>query len=98
MSSKKYASGTLSQGQGNCSDQANLLVALCRAVKIPVRYVHGAGCRFSSRTVGHVWTQILVDDIWYAADPTSRSNSLGYITNWYYRSFTLKSISALISF
>ena len=51
MNSKKYISGTLSQGQYNCSDQANLLVALCRAAKIPVRYVHGVDYKFSSQTV-----------------------------------------------
>ena len=96
--SQRGASTTLSRGSANCCDQANLIVALCRAVKIPVRYVHGVGCRFSSGTYGHVWTQILVDNIWYAADPTSVRNSFGYINNWYYKSFALRGIYALLSF
>ena len=82
-SGTKYkASGTMSKRKGNCCDQANLLVSLCRISGIPAKYAHGQGCRFKSGTYGHVWVQILVDDIWYAADPTSNSNSLGFIKNW----------------
>ena len=80
--SRYKASGTLSRGKGNCCDQANLLVSLCRVSGIPAKYAQGQGCRFSSGTYGHVWAQILVDDIWYAADPTSNRNSLGFINNW----------------
>ena len=81
------ATGTLSRKKGNCCDQANLLVSLCRVVGIPARYSHGQGCRFSSGVYGHVWGQILIDDIWYAADPTSQGNSLGFINNWDIKNF-----------
>ena len=77
------ASGTLTYKKGNCCDHANLVVALCRAAKIPARYSHAQGCRFSSGLVaGHVWAQIYVDGIWYTADATSSRNSLGNIQNW----------------
>ena len=82
------ASGTLSNKRGNCCDHANLIVALCRAAKIPARYSHAQGCRFSSGLVaGHVWAQIYVDGIWYSADATSSRNKLGDIQNWNTNSF-----------
>ena len=97
--SKYGAAGTLSKGYGNCVDQASLVIALCRASGIPARYVHGKNCKFSSGLVtGHVWAQILVDGVWYAADCTSTRNSLGSIVNWNTNSFTLSSISSSISF
>ena len=49
--SKKGADGTLSSGSANCCDQANLVVALCRAAGIPARYSHAQGCAFSSGLV-----------------------------------------------
>ena len=97
--SKYGAAGTLSKGYGNCVDQASFVIALCRASGIPARYVHGKNCKFSSGLVtGHVWAQILVDGVWYAADCTSTRNSLGSIVNWNTNSFTLSSISSSISF
>ena len=81
--SRYGASGTLSQGSGNCVDQASLVVALCRASGIHARYAHAQGCTFSSGLVtGHVWAQVLVNGVWYSADATSSRNSLGNIHNW----------------
>ena len=86
--SKKGAKSTLSSKSANCCDQANLVVALCRAANIPARFSHGQGCRFSSGLVtGHVWAQIYVDGVWYSADATSSRNSLGNIKNWNVKSF-----------
>lgn len=86
--SRKGASGTLSSKSANCCDQANLVVALCRAANIPARFSHGQGCTFSSGLVtGHVWAQIYVDGVWYSADATSSRNSLGNIHNWNVKSF-----------
>ena len=96
--SLRGASKTLSLWGGNSSDKTNLLVAMCRAVDIPVRYVHGTGCKFSSGTYGHVWAQILIDNWWFAADTTSVKNSLGFINNWNYKSYNLASITPLLSF
>ena len=81
--SRYGASGTLSLGYGNCVDQASLVVALCRASGIHARYSHAQGCTFSSGLVtGHVWAQVLVNGVWYSADPTSVRNSLGNVANW----------------
>ena len=81
--SKRGADGTLSAGSANCCDQANLVVALCRAAGIPARYSHAQGCTFSSGLVtGHVWAQIYIGGTWYSADATSTRNSLGNIKNW----------------
>ena len=81
--SRKGAAKTLKTKRGNCCDHANLIVALCRASKIPARYSHAKGCRFKSGLVtGHVWAQIYVGGRWYSADGTSYRNSLGHIRNW----------------
>lgn len=86
--SVKSATGTLSSKAANCCDQANLVVALCRAANIPARFSHGQGCTFSSGLVtGHVWAQIYIDGYWYSADATSSRNSLGNIHNWNTNSF-----------
>ena len=85
---KYKATGTLSSKRGNCCDHANLVVALCRAAKIPVRYAHAQGCTFSSGLyTGHVWAQINIDGVWYSADATSKRNELGNIHNWNTNSF-----------
>ncbi|SCM56950.1 putative protein {ECO:0000313/EMBL:BAM69602,1} [Methanothermobacter wolfeii] len=76
------AVNTLKYRTGNCVDQTHLLIALFRAAGLAARYVHGT-CTFNSgNTYGHVWAQVLVGDTWYAADPTSSSNSLGAVRNW----------------
>ena len=81
--SRKGATKTLRTKRGNCCDHSNLIVALCRAAKIPARYSHARGCRFKSGLVtGHVWAQIYVKGRWYSADGTSYRNTLGHISNW----------------
>ena len=95
--SQRGATKTLVMRGGNCSDQANLVVALCRASNIPVRYVHG-NCKFSNGSYGHVWTQILINNIWYVSDPMSKLNSLGFIKNWNYKNYELNSIYTLLPF
>ncbi len=91
------AVGTLNSKTGNCVDQAHLLIALYRASDLPARYAHGT-CTFSSGTYGHVWTQVLLGDIWTVGDPTSTRNSLGSIANWNTNTFSLKGYYASISF
>ena len=95
--SRKGASKTLKTKKGNCCDHANLIVAMCRSVKIPARYSHAQGCKFGSGSVeGHVWAQIYVGKKWYSADATSYRNSLGHIVNWdtkhYYSFHTYRNI------
>jgi transglutaminase-like putative cysteine protease len=61
------ASAALEQGSGVCQDLAHLMIAFCRALKIPARYVAGY-----SPTEGamHAWVEVLEDDVWKAWDPT----------------------------
>ena len=94
------ASKTLINGVGNCCDQANLIVALCRQSGIPVRYSHGQHCYFyySQKYYGHVWAQILIGDTWYAADATGSDNSLGVIKNWNINTFNTLRQYALLPF
>ena len=63
--SKYGAVKTLLKGQGNCCDQAHLLVALLRSAQIPARYVHGKG---------HVWAEGYVDNKWAHLDPTNQKH------------------------
>ena len=92
------AVGTLSAKSGNCVDHSHLLVAMFRTAGMAARYVHGT-CKFSSgSTYGHVWTQVLVDGKWTVADATSSRNSLGKVSNWNTKSFSLKGIYSGISF
>ena len=80
---RKGASKTLKTKAGNCCDHANLIVALCRAAKIPARYSHSKSCLFGSgHREGHVWAQIYVGGTWYSADGTSLRNSFGHIEKW----------------
>ena len=95
----KYgAASTLSYKTGNCVDQAHLLVSMYRTAGIAARYVHGT-CVFSSgSTYGHVWVQVLVDNVWTCVDPTSSRNSFGVINNWNTKSFSLNSRYASLPF
>ena len=86
---QKGAEGTLISGSGNCCDQAQLLVAMARAVDLTARFATGY-CYFtlSGSWYGHVWVQFLVDGVWVNADPTSARNSFGVIVNWDTSSYT----------
>jgi len=79
----KYgAKTTLSNRLGNCVDQTHLFIALSRASGIPARYVNGKCTFISGSTIGHVWAQILVNNVWTVADTTNSRNSLGVINSW----------------
>ncbi|MDI6701622.1 pseudomurein-binding repeat-containing protein [Methanothermobacter wolfeii] len=92
------AVNTLKYRTGNCVDQTHLLIALFRASGLAARYVHGT-CTFNSgNTYGHVWAQVLVGDTWYAADPTSSSNSLGAVRNWNTATATIRGKYASLPF
>ena len=92
------ATGTLSRGYGNCVDQAHLVIALSRAAGLAARYEHGT-CRFTSgSTYGHVWAQVLVDNVWVVADPTSSRNSFGVVNNWYTGSYSHHAYYASLPF
>ena len=79
--SQQGAALTLTKRSGNCCDQSNLYVAMCRAVGVTIRYVHGY-CHFTDGWYGHVWTEVYVNDKWYSADCISTRNTFGSINNW----------------
>ncbi|WP_292806488.1 transglutaminase domain-containing protein [Methanobrevibacter sp.] len=92
------ATGTLSAKKGNCVDHTHLLVAMFRTANLEARYVHGK-CTFTSgSTYGHVWAQVLIGNTWVCADATSSKNSLGKISNWNTKTFTLKGTYASLPF
>lgn len=76
------ASSTLNNKKGNDCDKSNLLVSLFRALGLAARYCHAINTFNSNLTVSHVWVQVLIDGIWYAADATNINNLLGNIKSW----------------
>lgn len=86
----KGAVKTLSEKEGNGADQAHLLVAMFRAAGLKARYVHGY-CTYymNQKTIGHVWTQVLIDGTWICADSSDLSNRFGSISVWNVDSYTL---------
>ena len=93
------AAGTLNARTGNCVDQAHLLVAMYRTAGLAARYEQGT-CYFtlSGSTYGHVWTQVLIDNVWVVGDPTSNRNSFGNVVNWNTNSYTHKAYYASLPF
>jgi len=87
----KYgAKKTIFKKKGNCVDQSHAIVALCRSIKIPARYVHGKVKFVSGKRTGHIWTQIKVGKTWYVADASSfELNGFGAVNNWKSDSYRL---------
>ncbi len=94
---KKGAVATMNSGSGNCVDQSHLVIALYRASGLPARYVHGV-CTFGDERIGHVWSQVLVGDMWIVSDPINVRNSLGRVVNWNNYDYTFKSYYASLPF
>ena len=69
---------------GVCQDYAHLMVAMCRSVGIPARYVSGYlptafGPRAKSKDAGsnevttHAWTEVAIPGAgWWGLDPTNQ--------------------------
>jgi transglutaminase-like putative cysteine protease len=66
-------------GAGVCQDHAHVMIACCRALGVPARYVSGylsGEARASEAT--HAWVDVFVDDRWrgidvtHACEPTDR--------------------------
>jgi transglutaminase-like putative cysteine protease len=64
---KTPASQSLQQKKGVCQDHAHLMIALCRAAKIPARYVAGY---IKGEGAMHAWVEVLLDSEWRGFDPT----------------------------
>jgi len=63
------AAEVLERGRGTPRDLAHLLIALCRASRLPARYV--TTIPFDMPTSGELypWVEVLIDDAWLACDP-----------------------------
>jgi len=68
--------------QGDCSEHAVLVAAMCRAVGIPARIVCGvvyADSFLSKQSIfgGHMWTEIYLDGQWVGLDATRSEQGFG---------------------
>jgi transglutaminase-like putative cysteine protease len=62
----------LQRGKGDCTEYADLFVALCRAKDIPARVVSGYTVRFDSKSPKHNWVEAYLDGYgWIPFDPTA---------------------------
>jgi transglutaminase-like putative cysteine protease len=72
------ATAALSGGRGVCQDYAHVMLALCRAAKVPARYISG---HLLGEGGSHAWVEVLTDTAWLAFDPThDRRTDHRYLT------------------
>jgi transglutaminase-like putative cysteine protease len=76
------ASEALAGGVGVCQDYAHIMLALCRAVGVPARYVSG---HLLGEGGSHAWVEVIASDpsgaIAVAFDPTHDRRAVdGYLT------------------
>ncbi len=77
-SNTKYgASGTLSHRKGNCCDNANLLIAMARAIGINCRYCHS-----QMGTQGHIYGEYSINGKWVVIDTGTRSTTQYWGSHW----------------
>lgn len=62
------AEEALEIGAGVCQDYAHIMIALCRKVGIPARYVNGM---MIGEGATHAWVEVYTGDGWYGLDPTN---------------------------
>lgn len=55
------------QGTGVCQDYAHIMIALCKQLGYPARYVAGM---LLGEGETHAWVEVYHQNIWYAFDPT----------------------------
>ena len=66
------AISALLRGQGDCTEYADLFVALCRAKDIPARVVNGYTVRFDSESPKHNWAEVYLQEYgWVPFDPSA---------------------------
>ena len=70
---KTNADEALARGGGVCQDFAHLMIAACRALRLPARYVSGYvfAPRRGTAAASHAWTDVFVaGEGWVSLDPT----------------------------
>ncbi|MCA9316158.1 MAG: transglutaminase domain-containing protein [Planctomycetes bacterium] len=66
---------TCRSGEGDCTEHAVLLAALCRAAGIPARVLMGIEY-LAGIWGGHAWNEVWIDGAWYQLDAT---NAYGFV-------------------
>jgi Transglutaminase-like superfamily len=73
---------TILEGVGVCRDFAHVMIALCRAVNIPARFVTGIDYG-ADPALGpmdfHAYVEVFLTDRWYLFDPTGISPPMGLV-------------------
>lgn len=69
------AAAALERGEGVCQDQAHVLIACCRSIGIPARYVSGylcSGSEHTGETASHAWVEAWLSEEqgWHGIDVT----------------------------
>ncbi|QSB53579.1 transglutaminase family protein [Acinetobacter calcoaceticus] len=60
-------------GQGVCQDHAHVLIAMCRALQLPARYV--SGYLFNQNyphLASHAWAEVFLENQWYCFDVSNQ--------------------------
>ena len=73
---------TLVEEVGVCRDFAHLMIALCRAVNIPARFVTGIDYGADPAlgpTDFHAYVEVYVGDRWYIFDPSGVAIPMGFV-------------------
>ncbi|MEY2897574.1 MAG: hypothetical protein RL669_1843, partial [Pseudomonadota bacterium] len=80
--SNTSAVDTLIEQRGICRDFAHLMIALCRAVSIPARFVTGTDFG-ADPALGppdfHAYVEAYLGDRWYLFDPSGTAISMGLV-------------------
>ena len=66
------ATDVLAAGRGSPRDLAHLAIALCRASRLPARFVTTVPLGAGPAVELHPWVEALVEDTWLAFDPVGR--------------------------
>jgi len=64
------AVGVLERRSGSPRDLVHLMIALCRAARLPARYVTTAAFEHVGGNDLHPWVEVLVEETWLAFDPS----------------------------
>jgi len=70
--SSRGAVAALERGKGDCTEYADLFVAVCRAKGIPARVVTGYTVRFDAESPKHNWVEVYLQQYgWVPFDPST---------------------------
>ena len=71
------AEGTLNRRKGNCCDNANLLIAMARAIGIKCRYCHSRNSKG-----GHIYGEYFINNKWIVIDTGTSSTTKYWGSHW----------------